>query len=403
MHKTKIMISVEEAWELIKETTRVVKSETVHVGNSLNRVLAENILAERALPPYDRVTMDGIAISFEAFVSGLRSFALQSTQKAGEAPHQLTKISNAVEIMTGAVLPIGTDTVIKYEDLETGEESFTIRADVIVKQGQNIHSRGSDVAENELLVRKGSKISPAILSVLASCGYSTISVSAGFRVAIVSTGDELVDIDGPVLPWQIRKSNVYGIKALLEPWSVSIDLFHFPDEQSGLTSEIAALLKDFDAIILSGGVSKGKFDFVPDALVKNGVIPCFHQVAQRPGKPFWFGNKGDKVVFALPGNPVSTMACMARYVLPWIKISMGFQAPIWQEMVLGEDFLFDKPLTRLVQSAIKTSPDGYPAAYPIKENGSGDFSSLIEADGFLELPAEQPIFKKGGNYRFYSF
>jgi molybdopterin molybdotransferase len=222
------------------------------------------------------------------------------------------------------------------------------------------------------------------------------------KVIIISTGDELVDIGEQPLPHQIRKSNVERIKSHLRAYSIHAADDHLPDDKEIMYKKLKAYLLEFDVIILSGGVSMGKFDFVPEILTSLGVEKLFHKVKQRPGKPFWFGKSKSSVVFALPGNPNSSFVCTVRYLIPWLVQSSGlkYTAP---SVRLTEDVVFEKPLTRFLSVKINTSKLGVLEAKPIFGHGSGDFASLTEATGFLELPEEMDHFKCGEVFKYFPF
>ncbi|MFM8912899.1 MAG: molybdopterin-binding protein [Flammeovirgaceae bacterium] len=174
-----------------------------------------------------------------------------------------------------------------------------------------------------------------------------------------------------------------------------------PDDKTTLEIELRGIANHHDVIILSGGVSKGKFDYVPQVLGSIGIEKHFHQVAQKPGKPFWFGSRDNTFVFGLPGNPVSTYLCCYRYILPWLWRSLGAEIT-QQHAVVAEDYMFKPPLTYFLQVKIKND-NGRWMAYPRTGEGSGDFANLVEVDGFLELPAEKQGFEKGQPYRFIGF
>ncbi|MFT7590390.1 MAG: molybdopterin molybdotransferase, partial [bacterium] len=298
------MISVEEASSLIAKHLYKTATESIPFDASLGRVLAENIHADRDFPPFNRVAMDGICIRYADYAAGQKLFPIQSTQAAGNVQQTLNS-GEAIEIMTGASLSLNADTVIRYEDLEIidGAARITISD---VRDGQNVHLQGSDVAKSDVLMKTPLVISAAAIGVLATVGKVALEVYALPRVAIISTGEELVDVDQMPLSHQIRKSNVHTLCALLEKHNITSDLIHLKDDKQDIKSKLSGVLATYNVVLLSGAVSKGKFDFIPDMLNELGVKKYFHKVEQRPGKPFWFGVKGEVNVFAFPGNPVST-------------------------------------------------------------------------------------------------
>jgi molybdopterin molybdotransferase len=218
---------------------------------------------------------------------------------------------------------------------------------------------------------------------------------------VIATGDELVDVDKKPLPHQIRKSNSHALAAALHQLGCQADLFHLVDDPKILEEKVGMILNKYELIILSGGVSKGKFDFVPQVLASLGVQKLFHQVNQRPGKPMWFGRSEKNIVFALPGNPVSTFMCFYRYVKPWLMKSLGSEERP-QLAVLAEDFTFTPDLTYFLQVKIQNE-NGKLMAYPIAGGGSGDFANLKEVDGFLELPLERSTFQAGESFPLILF
>jgi molybdopterin molybdotransferase len=396
------MVSVGEAERIILLQSRDFGTELISYDDALGRVLAEDILADRDLPPYNRVTMDGIAINYQAIRAGAGSFKIKSVQSAGEEPIEIAKDTECIEIMTGAVLPSSTDTVIPYEEINIHDGVATINGGPVCIH-QNIHLRGKDKRQNELLVDANQFITPVILTIAAAVGKTKLLVKKNPKIIIISTGDELVDIGQTPTAYQIRRSNNYTIRAVLKQYAVDADMLHLPDQPEIIESELKRSLRDYDIVILSGGVSMGKFDFVPAALEKLRVKKLFHKVQQRPGKPFWFGVDGKSaLVFAFPGNPVSTFMCFHRYFLPWLKTSWQiFSRPSYA--ILNEDFSFKPALQYFLQVNLCLNENGQCLATAVEGNGSGDFANLLASDAFLELPLETTDFYKGTVFRVWPF
>jgi len=397
-----IFIKYQEALKIIEGNKASYKSKSVSILDAGGEFLAEDLIADRDFPPYDRVTMDGIAIDYTAYESGCLSFPIQEIAPAGAPQKTLKDRKACVEIMTGAILPQNADTIIRYEevDIDEGRAKFIGEA---VKKQQNIHFKGEDISKGELIKKAGERISSAEINVGASIGKEEILVADLPRTVIISTGDELVDVSEKPEAHQIRRSNVYGIKNTLKEWGIPSDLKHLADDKEELESEIASLLTDYDLLIMTGGVSKGKFDYLPDVLKKLGVAKLFHKIKQRPGKPFWFGKKDDSThVFALPGNPVSSFVCLYAYVRHWLLKSLAI-AEDKVYAVLDEDIEFKPDLVYFIQAKVKSNTDGMLTATPIFGNGSGDFVNLVHADGFLILPQGKNIFMKGEVYPFISY
>lgn len=395
------MISVQQALAVIFSHLYKPQVQKVSLDKCVQHVLAESVFSDRDFPPFNRVTMDGVAIRFESWKKGQRKFTIEGTQAAGEVQKKLQHSDHAMEVMTGAMLPDGTDTVIRYEDLKIEGNAAQIEAGSII-EGQNVHRKGQDFKAGEILLNPGMLLSPAEVALLASVGKTHFQVYSYPKAAIVSSGDELVDVSATPLPHQIRRSNTYAIEAAMATLHWPGIQYHMPDEKQILKKMLTIILKENDVIILSGGVSQGKFDFIPEVMEEIGVEKKFHQVSQRPGKPFWFGvSKDNKAVFALPGNPVSTFMCFYKYVKPWLLKSLEVEERL-EEAVLAKDFSFAPKLTHYLQVSIKNER-GKRLAYPDAGGGSGDFANLKRVDGFLELPAEKTDFKAGEVFPFIPF
>lgn len=267
---------------------------------------------------------------------------------------------------------------------------------------KNVHFQGSDRKRNETVINSDIQISSAEINVAASCGYSKIKVYKLPRIAVVSTGDELVDIAASPLPHQIRRSNSHMIQSALKDRGMRSNTYHIADNLDHLNNEIDRLVQQYDIIILSGGVSAGKFDFVPKALSNAGVKNIFHKVKQRPGKPLWFGaSESGPVVFGLPGNPVSTFVCLQKYVIPWICECLKVSTPP-ESAILSEDIAFSKPLTYFAQVKLDCV-QGSIIASPSLGHGSGDLANLSNADAFMELPMAKERFTKGEAYPIFRY
>lgn len=391
------MITVRQATEIIHQLPFRAGITKVKLSDATGRVLAENIKADRDLPPFHRATMDGIAICFDDYKNGKRDFVIGGLQAAGQP--QLELNTGCIEITTGAILPKNTDTVVRYEDITIDQNIATIN--VAIVPYQSVHHRGADALEDQILLTTGTTISPAEIAILASVGKHEVGVYEIKPFAIVVTGDELVDIEQSPLPYQIRKSNGAALSSSLQMLSIPSEIYHLPDDADILRSQLTNIIHQHDVIILSGGVSKGKSDHIPTVLEELGVKKLFHQVKQRPGKPFWFGRTDSKTIFALPGNPVSTFLCFHRYIKPWIEAGLGVALKNIKA-ILAEDFTFKPDLTYFLQVKIDAS-EGMIAATPDAGVGSGDFVNLKDVDGFIELPSERNDFKKGEAFNYIPF
>jgi molybdopterin molybdotransferase len=399
-----VLISVEEAQEKILSEARSYGHEFVPLAEAAGRILSADVFADRDLPPFDRVTMDGIALRYNDVVSGITTFSIRAVMAAGDAPVAMEDAGGCVEIMTGCSLPEGVDTVVRYEDVTIQNGAATVHV-LPSRHGANVHARGSDKQKGDLVLRKGLQIGAAHISMLASVGLSSVPVTRFPRIAVISTGDELVDVTDNPLPHQVRRSNTVVLASLLQDMGAAVTMKHLPDELSMVAREIEALMSECDVLLLSGGVSMGKFDVIPAALHTLGFVEAFHKVKQRPGKPFWFGVHPVKqtVVFAFPGNPVSTFLCAYRYFLPWLHMVTGGSKADPLFAVLAEDVIFKPDLQYFLPVQLRSAPDGRLMAIPAAGNGSGDFSVLVETDGFIELPAGKNEFKNGEAYTVWPF
>lgn len=395
------MITVAKAKHIILENTQDFGIEEIPFLQAIGRVLKEDIVADRDFPPFNRVAMDGIAINHRFFEHGIRDFKIEGIQAAGNPQKTLDNAANCYEVMTGAVLPNNTDTVIRYEDVDINTLIATITVDKI-KEGQNIHRKGSDKSKGTVLIKKNTIVSAAEIGVLTTVGKATVKVAKQPKVMIVSTGDELVDVNETPLDHQIRRSNVYTLVSLLNNLKIPAETAHITDEKSILKEKIESYLKQYDVLLFSGAVSKGKFDFLPEVLDELGVQKLFHRVSQRPGKPFWFGTTDNCNVFAFPGNPVSTFVNCMVYFYPWYLKSTGLHSEE-KTAILAENITFKPNLSCFMQVKL-TSENGQVYATPIQGNGSGDLASLVEADGFIELPkTEEVTFKKGSVFPILTY
>lgn len=383
------MIPFEKAQEKVLGNIPDFGDETVALEASQGRILAETIVADRDFPAFDRATKDGIAINFDAFKSVGQSFIAEGIAQAG-SPQLVLKDHNAcIEVMTGAMVPKNTDTVIMYEHTTAGNTAFSIEKSI--EKGQNIHYQGSDVAKGNELLRPGTKITAAEIGVLASVGKAKVLVKKLPKVAVVSTGNELVEVGETPLPYQIRTSNSHSLKALLKNREIEADMFHLADEPSEIKKALKTWISDYDVLILSGGVSKGKYDFLPSAFDELGVEKIFHKVLQRPGKPFWFGRHRihKTCIFSFPGNPVSTFVNYHLYFIPWLDKTLGSDTSKFT-VFLSDPVSNSTDLTLFV--GVKVSMEqGKAIATTIATTGSGDVTGLTKVDGFVQIAPHETV------------
>ena len=398
------MTTPTEAEGAIRDGMPAFGPQIVQLGEAAGRVLAQPAAAERDQPPFDRVTMDGIAIRYSDLKLGLR-FRIAGTLAAGSPPVTGTPQSQCLRIMTGAVLPADLDTVVPIERIEIDEAFAEISASAEISPGQFVHRRGSDRQAGERVLSPGTVLGPAEIAVLASVGAGTVSVAGLPDVAIISTGDELVGPEDPVLPHQIRSSNDHAIAAgLIRHRLATVNRHRLNDDEAARLATISRLHDAHDLLILSGGVSMGQFDYVPAVLQTLGCEVRFHKIRQKPGRPMWFGVSGQgKPIFALPGNPVSTLLCMTRYVIPAFRFAAGIPQRPPLEFQLEHAVEGPKDLTYFVPVVLMPTRDGGTVASPRPTNTSGDFTTLAGTDGFLELPPGSGNHAAGSAGRFFGW
>jgi molybdopterin molybdotransferase len=385
-------ISPQEAQQAIESHWSTAPIEERPLDRSLHQILRQDVYAERDNPPFDRVCMDGIAVSSSALARGQRRFVVEAMQPAGAPPLALKDADNAIEVMTGAMLPAGTDCIIPMEQYDFAQGIATLTDTVKGKPFTNVQRRGEDSKPGVPMLTAGTRLGAPEIAIVASAGLANVAVSRQPDFIVISTGDELIEPGQPIAAHQVRRSNAYAIVGTLRSHGFEkIATDHMADNEATLTERLQQHLKQHDALILSGGVSKGKFDLVPKVLKSLGVREVFYQVAQRPGMPMWFGvGPTGQVVFGLPGNPVATLVCLRRYVIPGAIAAMAASATNAQKIELARPHSPGRTITQFVPVVIK---DG--KATPRPTNGPGDFLGLTGTDGFVALPPQTGDFPAG--------
>ena len=395
-HDARPLASVDTAVAAICGTGIRYPEETVALSEAMGRFLAQEVLAERDLPPFDRVTMDGIAISAAAHAQGTRTFRILATQPAGAPPLHCKQPEDAIRVMTGAVLPHGADCVVPQEEITIEGDTAAVSAATEIAPGLHVHRQGSDLKQGERLLPPGTWIRSSEIGVIASSGLPTIRVRRAPTVAIVSTGDELVDVGRPILPHQLRMSTHHALFAAFRHLGAGrVSTFHIRDDFAEVRNTLGALLGRYDLLITLGGISAGAFDYVSRSLDSLQLEPLVYGVAQRPGKPLWFGLHEQRAIFGLPGNPLSTLICLHKYVRPFLELAMGGspKPPIPAMLETAVDF--GPPLTFFPPVRVRHTETGQIAVTPARYNTSGNMAALAETDGFIELSAQQTHFSAG--------
>jgi molybdopterin molybdotransferase len=389
------LISPKEAFRIVKNQFPNLRDESVALASSSGRELAENIYSDRDQPPFHRVMMDGYAFQIAAWEKGIREFYVEGIQAAGEAPLTLKEENGCIEIMTGAVLPNDCSVVIQYEKSTRNEDVVQFQIEE-VKHFQNIHAKGFDQKEGDKILAAGTPIGPLEIAALASVGKAKVKVFKQFSIAIVSTGNELVEVHETPSEYEIRSSNLEMLQALFSPHCSRVSVFRLSDDEQETSHFIQHELENFDIVCFSGGVSKGKYDFVAKALEDNNVQKHFHGVKQRPGKPFFFGSKNNVMVFAFPGNPISVLHCATRYLLPHLRNHSVENVRCISTFTNASD------LTVYIPAFISTNNEGNRIATIVRQNGSGDYMGALGANGFIEVLPNQEV-KESDVLSFYKF
>lgn len=378
----------DEAIARMLERLAPVDTDMLAWDEAAGRVLAEPIVTDRPSPAADVSAMDGYAVALGE-VKGGAVLAIADRVLPGRAAPAMP-IGACVQIMTGAVVPEGADAVIKREDVSEYEERIELPGDIAVECGQNIRRRGENEAAGVTVVDAGTPIDASVTAALVSFGSSKVNVFRRVRVAIITTGDELLEPGDQAADYQIRDSNGPTLHAMFAPvpWVEVVSRVHVRDEPDALADAITDALGQCDALLLTGGVSAGTHDFVPGELAKAGCEIVFHKLPIRPGRPLLGAvGPGGELVMGLPGNPVSVMCTTRRIGVPLLRRRAGFaiaDAPGLPVELTEHD---GRPLHLWWYRPVKIKSDGRATLGPSK--GSGDLVSSARCDGFVEIPPQR--------------
>ncbi|MEC9375926.1 MAG: molybdopterin molybdotransferase MoeA [Pseudomonadota bacterium] len=396
-------IDVNTAEKLIFSSMPHFGKSSISLSAATNKILRQGIVAERDQPPFDRATMDGIAIAYQAFENGLKSYKIAGIQAAGSIKKSLPSMEHCFEVMTGAVMPDGTDTVIPVERISINNNNAELEPEYKPKFSEFIHPQASDHSKEDLLLEPGIRINGPNMAILTAAGHSNVMVTDDPKISIISTGDELIDVGQDIADHQIRSSNDRAIEAILfKNGYINTNRKHLSDNRGEILKEIKQLHEKNDVLILSGGVSMGKFDYIPEVLEELKIKVIFHKILQRPGLPMWFGvSKTQKPVFALPGNPVSTLVCLVRYVIPALNHASGQNRSLPEFAELSKPVDFKPDLCWFLPIKLINNDDKSLYALPKPTNTSGDFIGLRNTCGFVELPRGENHFPEAYKARFF--
>lgn len=390
------MHSVVEAQRAVEAAAGAPRRRVEHVplADALGRVLAEDVAIDHDVPPFHRATMDGFAVRAADLAGPSADLEVVGRVHAGEARATPLAAGEAVAIMTGAPLPPGADTVVPVERATplagAGGAPTRVRLPGPVRPGDCVARRGEQVATGAVVARAGATVTPAVVGVLATAGAARVAVAARPTVAIVCTGDELVSADARPGPAAIRDGNGHTLAAQARrAGAVATYLGIVRDDPAALREAFATGLA-YDVLLVSGGVSLGDRDLVPEALLSAGVTPRFHRWAVKPGGPLWFGARGDTLVFGLPGNPAATFVGFELLVAPALAVRLGrsFAPRATVRAAFAGRLPAPGPRRQFVPVRLVAASVGAPGlvATPVRSLGSGDPFALAAADGFAVVP-----------------
>ena len=387
------MIPVREARDIVLARIPVLGTERVELFSSLGRVLAEDVPAPYQVPPHNNSAMDGYAVRSEDVRGASKEnpvmLAVIDDLPAGYVSQHRVEQQQAIRIMTGAPIPEGADTVVRVEDTLQGEGSNVLILQEVPKH-YDMRMAGEDIQQGEIILKKGKVIRPAEVGLLASVGRSSVQVYQRAQVAILSTGDELVNIDESLQPGKIVNANSYSLAALvLEAGAIPIQLGIARDTREDLEAKFSAGVRA-DVILSSGGVSVGDYDLVKEILNQSGSKMQFWKVCMKPGKPLAFGSIAGKPTFGLPGNPVSSMVSFEIFVRPSLRKMMGHTS-LYRTIVtatIEEDFRKTDERKQFIRVVLRQDGNRYVAS-TTGAQGSGILSSMSKANGLMVVDEER--------------
>ncbi len=394
------MISISKAKKIVKQETFTLENETVDLSKIVNRVLAEDIVADMDLPPFDRSQMDGFAVKTADVKDAPVSLKIVGESVAGKGWHNELKTGEAVRIMTGASVPKGADSVQKVE--LTAEKDGFIEIQKATKIKQNIVKKAEEITKGTVVLEKGEIVTENMVATLASFGYESLKVAKRPRVAILATGSEIVDISQTPAQDQIRNSNSWMLEAFARKFADVEILPIAVDDLEGLKKTISDAIKSCDCLIISGGVSVGDYDFTKPALKEIGAEIFFEKVSLKPGKPTVFGKKDNTLIFGLPGNPVSIAVTFFVFVqMALLQMQNAIQTELENGYAkLSHDIKGTKGRDAMLPVTLSTNKKGKLTVETLRFSGSSNFIRFAKANGLVFIPSDVGL-KKGDVAEIY--
>ncbi|OLD28147.1 MAG: hypothetical protein AUJ04_02200 [Acidobacteria bacterium 13_1_40CM_3_55_6] len=383
------MIPVADANQIVLDQTTTLPAESVALADALGRILAEDIVADTDLPPFDRAQMDGYALRAADVASTPARLRIVGESAAGAGWHHEMKAGEVVRIMTGAPVPAGADAVQQVELTREVDDLGVVEILEPVKTGSSIVRRAAEIKVGETVLRAGEEINAAMIATLASFGYAQVKVGRRPRVSVMATGSELVDVSHKPGRDQIRDSNNYTIAAYASLAGATVERLPLVgDDTEELKRQIAKAAAASDVLITSGGVSMGVYDFTKAALKELGAEIFFERVALRPGKPTVFARLGDALVFGLPGNPVSVAVTFNLFARTALRVMQGAKEATLpaDTAVLARDLKGSMDRESYLPGILRTDEKGTLLAEPLKWGGSSDFVSFARTTALINVP-----------------
>ena len=385
------MIPITEAIQIVLQHTPKLASQEVSLPEAANRILAEDIIADTDLPPFDRAQMDGYAVRAADVANIPAQLKIVGESAAGAGWHHEMNAGEAVRIMTGAPVPSGADAVQQVELTREPNGTGAVEILASVEAGRSIVKRASEIKSGETVLRVGEDINAQTIATLASFGYAQVKVGMRPRVAVMATGSELVDVNEKPGSDQIRDSNNYTIEAYAKLAGATVKRLPLAgDDREELKGQMTAAIDAYDVLVTSGGVSMGVYDFTKTAFKDLGAEIFFERVALRPGKPTVFGRIGKTLIFGLPGNPVSVAVTFSLFVRAALRAMQGASESSLPQFtaVLTRDVKGSQGRESYLPAVLRTDEKGALLAEPLKWGGSSDFVSFARATALINIPAD---------------
>jgi len=396
------VITPQQALRTVYRYVRPLETVRLSLDEALGHCLAESVRADRDLPPADRSAMDGYAVRASDLAGGKRSFRLIGEVAAGHPPEVKVRPGTCARVLTGANVPPGADTVVMQEQTAEHDGAVSIRGKV--KPGSHILRRGEDARKGKVLLRRGMRLNAQRIGVCAAVGAAKVRVHRRPRIVVLCTGEELLDVSARALPHQVRDSNGPALRAALQAWGwPEVAGRTARDNLRELTAKLERASARHDVVLLSGGVSVGRYDYVREAVERVGATVRFHGLSMKPGKPLLYATlPGNRHVFGLPGNPLSAMTGLSEFAVPALRRLSGLPAKDCRpslRMPLAHELRTKGGRTRFMLARLRQNENGL-LAEPVKSQSSADLAAGGRADGTVVVHPSRPTLPAGSLVEF---